>query len=331
MKNLLHIGMPKCMSTAIQAWLREAPDVYFAGIGPSQFVAPDMLEAFQRHIARTPAPFYDERIAARVFDRCLSEAHAKGTRLFAFSDESIPYPIAYGRVDVSFSERLERLKAAMPDDTDVLMITRRPSAYLRSLYKYKTINAGMNFTYDEFLRRLLLRGDTYILSTIKYAAFADEAAGIFGHVRVIAMEDIARDDDALLNYFRELGSQAPAALPRENTGMADTKFANFRELYAMHGDAVSNDDFNVMTPTDRQRAQKSLGLYGQNLAQVMAKDQVIGTVRQLAGQLPDRDAKTVFAISDNTRTALADYVADANARLKAQYGIDTDGLEYGVF
>jgi hypothetical protein len=76
LKGILHIGMPKCMSTSIQAYLREAENVFFAGIGPSKHVKPEILLAFQRHIVRTPSHFYDAEARGRFREK---QEAGKGT------------------------------------------------------------------------------------------------------------------------------------------------------------------------------------------------------------------------------------------------------------
>ncbi|HEX3810115.1 MAG TPA: hypothetical protein VH000_04430 [Rhizomicrobium sp.] len=331
MKSLLHIGMPKCMSTSIQSYLREAKNVFFAGIGPSKFVAPDMLQAFQRQVMRTSTQFYDRDFVARVFDYSIMQAKQKGARVFALSDESIPFAMTYGLVDVSYSERLQRLKEVLPEPVTVLMLTRRPADYLKSVYKYETVMHGLSFTYNEFLKRLLLKGDTYFLSTVKYFHFAEEARRVFSNVRVIAMEDIKADKRALPSFFEELGLSMTAAPPRQNVGMADEKFENFRNLYAPYGDTLAINDLNYISPADRLLAQETLAYYGSIIASIMAKDQALTTLRNLAVQLPDKPPAPSFEMGDKTRALLKEYVAASNAKLKAQYGVDTVAHGYDEF
>lgn len=332
MKGVLHIGMPKCMSTSIQAYLREAPQVYFAGVGPSQHIKADMLVAFQRHIMRTPSQFYDAGLVEDVFAEHRRAAADRGAQFFALSDETIPFPFGYGRSDTSYLERLLRLKAVMPENTGVLMIVRRPEAYLKSAFKYRTVMNGMSFSYEDFLKRLLLLGDTYMLGTVKYYNYAEAARRIFGSVTVVAMEAIEDDEGELLRHFGVPPSRTPVhgRLPRENSGMPNEKFANFRELHAPYGDTLSDDGFNVLSPADRTVAHAS-PYYGGILASALSKEQTLGTMRHLAMQMPDRDRQHCFAVSDDTRDRLAAYVAESNALLRTHYGVDTEDYAYDLF
>ncbi len=330
MKSILHIGMGKCMSTSLQAYLRQAKNVFFMGIGPSKFVEPDVLLAFQRQIVRTPTLFYNRDFVAGVFDKCLSRATEMGAGLFALSDETIPFPIGYGRSDTSYYERLLRLKEMMPTDTTVLMIVRRPEDYLKSVYKYRTIINGMTVSFEDYLRRLILLEDTYFLSTVKYFAYAEAARHIFGSVRIVAMEEIEENPDCLLSLLRQMGADGADRLPYENAGMATDKFENFRSLYAPFGDTLADDDFNVMSPADRLVCQSNLPYFGSVFAAALAKEQTLQSLRNLATQLPSRPP-TSFALSDETRKFLTGYVVESNAGLKARYGIDVDEYEYGAF
>lgn len=332
MKGVLHIGMPKCMSTSIQAYLRQAPQVYFAGIGPSQHVKPDMLLAFQRHIMRTPSQFYDADAVAEVFAERRREAGEQGAHFFALSDETIPYPFGYGRSDTSYLERLLRLKAVMPETTDVLMIVRKPDSYLRSAYKYRTVMNGLSCSYEEFLKRLLLLGDTYMLGTTRYYNYAETARQVFGSVTIIAMEAIEDDEGELLRYFGVPTAAAPihGSLPRENSGMPSEKFANFREVHAPYGGTLSDDGFNVLSPADRVVAYAT-PYYSGVLACVLSKEQTLGTMRNLALKMPDRDKQLCFETSKETRDRLTEYVAPSNALLNERYGVDTHEYAYDLF
>jgi hypothetical protein len=319
------------MSTSLQSFLRTAKGVYFMGIGPSTHVERDVLEAFQRQIVRTSTHLYNRDYVERIFGLCMARARTANARLFALSDETIPYPIGYGLVDVSYSERLHRLKEFMPDPTTVLMLVRRPAGYLRSVYKYETVSHGLNFTYDEFLKRLILKGDTAFLSTVKYFAFAEEAKRVFGDVRVLAMEDIAADKRVLSSFFAGLSIPMAEAPPRENVGIADEKFENFRNILAPYGDTLANNDFNTTSPADRNRADADTEYFGSIQATGRGREHILAILRNLASQLPDRPAEPHFTISDKTRALLTEYVKTSNAGLKEHYDIDTDALGYNDF
>jgi hypothetical protein len=98
MKCLLHIGMPKCMSTSLQPFLREAKGVHFLGIGPRKFVDRDILRAVQSQIVWTSSHLYERAAVAKTFEVAMAQARLSGARLVALSDESIPFPISYAIV-----------------------------------------------------------------------------------------------------------------------------------------------------------------------------------------------------------------------------------------
>ncbi|HEY2035082.1 MAG TPA: hypothetical protein VGH02_15480 [Rhizomicrobium sp.] len=333
MKGILHIGMPKCMSTSIQAYLREAPNIFFMGIGPSQFVKPDVLLAFQRHIARIPAHFYDAAAVARVFQANVEEAKTADTQLFAFSDETIPFPRGYARADTSYVERMQRLKAVMPEDTSVLMIVRNPNDYLQSSYRYRCVMNGMNCSYEDYLKRLLLVGDTNFLGTIKYFHFAEVARQIFGKVNLVAMEAIEDDERELLRLLGANGLSAPVhgQLPRANSGMPNNKFANFRELHAPYGNALADDDFNGLSPADRMMTRTDTPYFSGVLSSSLAREQTLKGLRALAIEMPDKPSAPCFEMSDETRKLLAEYVEPSNAMLKKHYDVAVDDYGYNLF
>jgi hypothetical protein len=250
----------------------------------------------------------------------------------ALSDETIPFPLGYARADTSYVERLMRLKAVMPQPTTVLMIVRRPADYLKSTYKYRAAMNGVSFTYEEYLKRLLLLGDTNLLATVKYSHFAETAKRVFGAVKVVAMEDIEKDERVLLEIFGapDLDKPVQGRLPRENTGMASAKFANFREVHSPFGNTLDDDDFNVMTPADRIIAQSN-PYYAGAVESALAKQNTLAALRNIATGMPDRAVEPCFEISGGTRTLLAEYVLQANAQLKKQHDVATDEYGYDRF
>ncbi len=331
LNSILHIGMPKCMSTSIQAWLRTAKCVHFMGIGPSPYVDPEVLYIFQRQIMATPQMFYNKASVARVFDTAITKAVEAGAKLFALSDETIPYPQSHGRSDTSYTERLERLHEMMPNNTSVLMITRRPEDYLKSAYKHRVTMNGMTLNFEEYVKRLLLLGDTNFLSTTKFFHYAQEAERIFGKIHVIPMEEMEDGENTVLTFLENLGAQGVPSLPRENPGMSNDAFEKFRTLHAPYGNTLADDDFNVLSPATRRMCALNPDYYGSALAPVYAKEQMLGSLRELAGQVPSTAPKMRFTLSDESRRLLKEYVANSNAGLKARYGIDVDTYNYNEF
>ncbi len=330
MRGLLHIGMPKCMSTSIQAWLREAAHVHFMGIGSSRLVKPEVLLAFQRQLVRTPTQFYDSEFVAGLFRENMKQARSADAEIFALSDETIPFPLGYARADTSYYERMQRLRAVMPQNTRVLIVTRRPFDYLKSTYKYRTVMNGMNLSFEEYLKRLLLLGDSNLLGTIKFYFYAEAAKQIFGGVDVVAMEDNERALLDLLGAPRT-GDPAKRKLPRENSGMPGVKFANFRDLHAAFGDTLADDDFNVLSPADKKMTQLNPAYFGSVLGAAFAKEQTLTSLRNLAVSMPDRPKDLCFEISDETRKRLMEYTAEANAMLHNLYGVDVAAYDYDGF
>jgi hypothetical protein len=188
---------------------------------------------------------------------------------------------------------------------------------------------GMSCSFEDYLKRLLLLGDTNLLGTIKYYYFAETARRVFGSAKIVAMEAIEDDENEVLRFFDAPG--ASRRLPRENSGMPGRKFANFRELYAPFGDTLGDDDFNVLSPADRLVVQTNGPYYAGVLAGTLAKEQTLGALRSLAFQMPDRPEKLCFEISAETRKLLTEYVAPSNAMLKKHYDVDTDDYEYDLF
>jgi hypothetical protein len=332
LKGVLHIGMPKCMSTSLQAYLREAANVYFAGMGPSKHIRADMLLAFQRQIVRTPAQFYNRDFVAKMFSETVQRARDESAEIFAFSDETIPFPLGYARADTSYVERLMRLKAVMPQPTTVLMIVRQPADYLKSTYKYRVAMNGVSFSYEEWLRRLLLLGDTNILGPLKFSHYAETAKSVFGAVKVVAIEAIKQDERCVLELFNapEMDAPVKGRLPHENSGMPSAKFANFRDLLAPFGRTLDDDDFNVMSPADRLIAQSN-PYFVSAVAGALAKEQTLAALRNTACGMPDKPAEACFAICDETQKLLVEYVAQANAQLKRLHDIPTDEYGYDTF
>jgi hypothetical protein len=331
-QGILHIGMPKCMSTSLQSYLREAEHIHFAGIGPSKFVRPEMLLAFQRQIVRTPTHFYNKDFVARTFGEAVREAREKELKYFALSDETIPFPLGYARADTSYVERLMRLKAVMPQPTTVIMLVRRPADYLASTYRYRAAMNGTSFSYDEYLKRLLLLGDTNLLGTAKFGHYAESARVIFGDVNVFAMEALRQDERPLLAWLGEVcpDHAVTGRLPRENAGMPAEKFANFQTLLRSYGDVLDDSDFNVMSAADRLIAQAN-PYYGNTLGTVVAKESMLTVLRNLAHTLPDQPPDNCFALSDDTRKLLDEYLRPSNLQLKRNFDIPTDEFGYDEF
>lgn len=332
-KSILHIGMPKCMSTSVQTYLREAENVYFMGMGPSRFLTHEVVVAYQREIAGMPALFYNQNLVAQVFEQHLKNAAEQKAGLFAFSDESIAVSLGSTASSVSYVERLLRLKEVMPEGTTVLMIVRRPADYLRSTYKYRVLHSGVTQSYEEYLKRHLLLGDTNLLGTVKYYRFAEAARRLFGTIEVLAMEAILEDERILLRICDapDLDDVVQGRLPRENAGIPDDRFASLRQIRAMLGGALTDDDFNVMSAADRVLAISDVDYYGSTLTSAFAKERIIQVIETLCKEMPPKADDTQFALSDETRERLADYVTESNALLETAFDVDTDRFRYDEF
>lgn len=330
--GLLHIGMFKCMSTSIQQYFLEDKDSFFMGIGPTTgHVAKEVLYACQTQIFRTPAPFYKQELVSDVFRAGIETAASNRRNAFVLSDETITFALETGLSAVSYTERLARLRAVMPENTTVLMMVRQPAKLLWSAYKHMRSHYGLGLSYEEFLKWLLLKGDTYLLATGKFYELAKEAARIFGAVKVVAMESCLQDDTHLGTALSDTGIAVGGPLPKANESLSDAQFGNLVSLDRHFSDARAMDYLTNLTPIEVQTCQSDTGYFGTVLATHMANRTSFSTLQNLAGQLPAAATRAEFDISDETRKRLAAYFRDSNQGLRDEFGIDTEALAYDIF
>jgi len=146
----LHIGYPKCASTALQQCFFQChPQLSHLGISQGPTFHNHGVRLILEHDIRTHREdAYDSLRAKRVFDHAFLECEAdKKTRCVGLSHERIGFSMSD---DIDPSIKAKRIHAIMGDNTKVLIVIRRQDRWLKSMFK-QMIFMGMGYDWHEFL------------------------------------------------------------------------------------------------------------------------------------------------------------------------------------
>ncbi len=329
MHRILHVGLPKCLSTSLQALFRAEPGAHFIGVGPSKHVHPDVLHAVQTQVLRTQAPYYDAGLVGAVFQRELDRARSAGAQAAVLSDEALPVTVGQGLGSVSFGDRLLRLRDVLGEDTGVLLVLRHPLQLLRSLYRYWVVHYGLALNYRLYVQHLLVKGAASHLALLDYWALAQQTRLVFPALRIVLFEELVERPETLRGAMGALGLEVAGALGKENAGEPEAVVAEMLRLNRGATLAAAPHDFNDYTPIEMRQLQAAPTLYGELLGEAtrritLHQAQLLAarSMAQTSGAELDEE------LGDSERDLLNERVATSNGLLRRDFGVDLERYGY---
>jgi hypothetical protein len=240
----LHVGLPKCASTFLQAHVfRRHPDVQFLGIYRPVHETDDEGAEEMRG-----APAYDYLLALKsqeilAFDQARLDTMMPPCdpgKVAVISDEDLSFPDKVDR-----AEKARRLHASFPQ-ARVMFVLRNPASWVESWYLFEMRKFARFSPFDEWMSRNWTKFERSLLRVLRYRELIETYAGLFGRDRldILLLEDLEADQAAFVDAVcRRLGVD-PSRLPvaassaSENVRMPSVMFGVARSmpwLYDLRG------------------------------------------------------------------------------------------------
>lgn len=204
----IHLGLPKCASTSLQARMAESCPERYLGKFPvtrdDKFEDDALDELLREKIVYEPASTYDYAAAEHVLQQVVDEHHRDAGQLL-LSDELLS---GFGFLNIPrrrvvdpalIFERLARLFAR----PRILIVFREQHTFLRSYYA-ELVRFGYNVFFDRFLQAQIT-SSLGLATLLRYDRYRALAQRYFEDVVVIPMEAIIGAEPRALDLLAEFG------------------------------------------------------------------------------------------------------------------------------
>ncbi len=150
MKLLIHVGLPKCLSTSLQRGVFSThPGINFMGVGVEDNISyqDSRLELISENLLK----YSNHRTysAQRSDAKQAIDDWASKDMLNVFSNEHLVFKFGLSQLDTY--EKIERLKDLFSDfEVQILLLHRQFESLIRSLYK-EFVRMGLDQSYNDYL------------------------------------------------------------------------------------------------------------------------------------------------------------------------------------
>jgi hypothetical protein len=233
----LHIGYPKCASTALQSGLFALhPQFHHLGASGGGTFAPYVSDAVRNAVEadlRLAKDFmYDEARVRGVFETEFARAEKAGKRAVGLSSESMSFTMHH---DVDVTQKAARLHRIFGEGTRVLIVVRNQVNLLTSLYREYVIS-GMALDFHDFVEAIYFNQFRSFLHDLDFLKMYRLYCGLFGRdaVHLLPYETLVKEpESALAALCRHLGAESgPKYLPEANPRLADEVIEALRRINA---------------------------------------------------------------------------------------------------
>ncbi len=321
MPHLLHIGMPKCMSSVLQDMFAADQGNFYLGMEPNEGVPKQVLYAIETELLQVPAHHYNEAVVENLMEIAISTAQEQTSGTLILSEDRLFDGYSIGGASVS--ERLARLAKVFPKDTTALMILRNPEDYLKQYYKYLVMTEGLGIRFADWIRYLLVRGSKSFLGLLDYASLIKAAQAHFPDVEILLYEQVNEDRDLVHKRLatRGISLEAPLGI-RDADDYEDARVAHMLRLIAVAGGvgghpALATDVGDLKTYAENSPMFESL------LLDDAVRKAGIENMRDASAKLvaADPTATVDFSLDLQSQQMLTGYIAQVNSALAALTGL----------
>lgn len=205
--KLIHIGYPKCMSTALQRdFFSKHPDIYYLGSGQlgydHDWIDDDVSALFEVSLRYESELIFNRDKAKETisnhFDRYFD---AEDKKLFCVSSESMSFTLNF---DIDPVLKAKRLQELFGRDAKILMITRNQLDLFRSYY-FECVRGGYPGYFESFLEYHYYFQFHSIFNDLYYDKLCELYCDVFhpSQVMVLAYEDMKKDPESSLRRICE--------------------------------------------------------------------------------------------------------------------------------
>lgn len=218
----IHIGYPKCASTALQThFFSRHTDLHHLGAGSggsiASYVNSEILTEIEVSLRIEKDSVFNQDNSRRIFNKEFSTAYELNKLAVGISSESLSFTMHH---DIDPSQKATRLHSIFGQNTRIIIVIREQWALLKSLYR-EYVLGGLHLTFDEFTKSIYYNQARSCLFDLNFANTQSLYADLFGkeNVLIIAFEnlrDYAAENLAVIQ--NHIGIQVKIdSLPKENT------------------------------------------------------------------------------------------------------------------
>ncbi len=321
MPHLLHIGMPKCMSSVLQDMFATDQSNFYLGMEPNDGVPKQVLYAVETELLQVPAHHYNESVVENLMEVAISTAQEQTSGTLIMSEDRLFDGYSLGGASVS--ERLSRLAKVFPKDTMVLMIVRNPEDYLKQYYKHLVMTEGLGIRFADWIRYLLVRGSKSFLGLLDYASLLKAAQEHFADVEILLYEQISEDQELVHKHLATRGISMDAPLGvRDADDYEDARVAHMLRLIATAG-SVSGHPALTTDVGDLKTYAENSPMFEALLLDDAVQKAGIENMRDASAKLvaADPTATIDFSLDLQSQQMLTGYMAQVNTALAAHTGL----------
>lgn len=322
MPHLLHIGMPKCMSSALQDMFAADEGNFYLGMEPSDGVPKQVLYAIETELMQIPTHHYNETVVENLMDIAISTAKEQSSGTLVLSEDRLFDGYSLGGASVS--ERLARFAKAFPKDTTALMVVRNPEDYLKHYYKYLVMTECLTLSFADWIRYLLVRGSKSFLGLLDYASLIKAAQSHFPDVEVVLYEQVNEDRELLHKRLatRGISIQAPLG-DRDIHEHEDARVAHMAQLLSDFGGSLHGQPGLATDAGDLTTYAENSPMFEALLLNDAVRQAGVENLRDASAKLAAADPTPMidYSVDLQSQQMLTGYLAQVNSALAALTGL----------
>jgi hypothetical protein len=352
MRWIIHLGLPKAASTAIQDEWKQINSFYYVGKWKSDKTA----GRIRRPVFQTEQ---DGEVVRNILPHCglaqlplgelqawvssvESRAKADGHEVIGLSDEGLS-GIGFGVGDfpTDIGAIMQSLSRLLGDRVTFVLVAREPNAWCRSYYSTR-VNQGLGSRFDEFIAWQLALPYASILQGVNYPGIFRFADRRKMRLEVWLFERMVKDPDYRRACYESVGiSYAPVALKRRNARnnlrfVEGVRRWNSQNWPSEHGEAAADN-----VPSRQATAQKMFGyhkrLHDAGLVEDDAETFSLRTVemlgrrrREVSEGLTDTSPELSYELPESLDVELGHVFRRSNRALAARLDEDISALGYDL-
>lgn len=354
-KPVLHIGLPKTGTTALQTYC--LTEEFFAPLGRfgpgGDLCASDvMTELLWQGLFRDDLGYrvYKDQYRFEV-ERLLDRAGAKD-KIPILSQEAITIPSFYGS---DYPAVFERLSALVTDPT-ILIFIRNQKSILRSFYNTLVSDMGASISFQDFIliNKNMPIHRLNIARCLNYRHILDTLRTFFKDIKIVVFEDFIENPVVTLNQvFSTYGVEFGGTLGRANESREPDSIAHARALNRRFPrgigasiDSVTYDRNHPVFLAIKSKVDKVIELKEDpknylSKQEVSIFNQVIGSSRQQQLTMYNKeqliDLMKVLRISpcqqenyDVDDNWIRTLFGESNEHINAEYGLGLERYHYSL-
>lgn len=280
----IHIGFPKCASTAMQKSLfARHPELHHLGASSggtnAQYVNDEVATAIEVGLRYEKEAAYDAPGTIELFEREFAFAAAHGKRAVGISSEGLSMMLSR-ELDTALKAR--RLHAIFGDGTKIVFLIREQWSFLKSIYR-EYVLSGIYYSYDEFVQNVFYNQARGFFLDMNYYDTYALYCRLFGqkNVLMVPYEALRAQPGAVLALIQQhigvtplVGELAPANVRASDTHIESIRRLNyvfrlklsrstFEPVFGSRNPAYFEKTLKVGPPPQVQIDQKFMQMYSQ--------------------------------------------------------------------